>query len=726
MPKKKINSILLFAIPFCLTFTAYLKTLCPTVYTGDSGELALAIYTMGIAHPPGYPLLTLIGKLFLTIVPGNVGYILNILSALFASIASGLAAYVIRILLFAPENREKRDPLVISIAVGAMFGFSNALWEVAVGLEVYGLGMIFILLSLFSLLKFDEGGDYRMLLLAIYAFCIGLTNHLTIAALALPIAIVMVTKRTPLKYWIWGFVLLIIALSAYLYLPIRSSQNPLVDWDHPANLSVFFSHVTARRYQSYISGFRFDNYFENLWRSVRIIADQFPLWLSLFGALGIIVSKTITRRIKLLLGIIVLFNLFTVAIYDIPDIEQYYLPSIFVCGVGIASLALRIFDIISQNRSPRIVAMIVILIALLTLGVNFGRNDQSENRLGYDYGMCILNSVPPNSLLISIADNSNSSIYYLHYIEGLRPDLEIYDPVKTFRMLRGKVAVDSYDTVQTGQNLCYRALIQNMGQSYIVKEHMLVKGMPLDYTKLKITPNGMVYKIGTYPIDTNLWNKLEIPHIENPEKILDFKGLTMLCNLYACRGEDEQLLGNDPKAMTDYNVAAELASASSEASIHNSLGIFFRKMRKTGLAEQEFQTALNSRHLTGFERANVFVNLGNLSKDKGDFAVAMDMYNKALAINSNLDDAKYNMALTRAYSSLSQRKFDEAIEAFEEALKNPSPDPKLYYNIAVLYDVNLHNSAKAIENYTIFARLAPGLPEAEAAQKRIQELSAHQ
>jgi tetratricopeptide (TPR) repeat protein len=723
MPKKNINTILLFAIPFFATFLTYLKTVCPTVYTGDSGELAFAIHSMGIAHPPGYPLLTLLGKTFLTIMPGNAGYVLNILSSLFSSVAAGMAAFVVRILLFPVEYRQKRETIVISAAIAIMFGFCNALWAVAVGLEVYGLGMALLLISLFSLLKFNEDRDYRTLLISIYAFSLGLTNHLTISVLAFPIAIIMIKNRVPLRYWTCGAFLLIMSLCAYFYIPIRSSQNPIADWDHPANISVFFDHITARRYQGFISGFRFDNYFENIWRSIRIIAGQYPLWLGLLGAIGIFIARSIPKMIKLILALIVLFNILSVAVYDIPDIEQYYLPSIFIFTVGIAALAIRLFDIIASTQSLKASAAITILAALLTLGVNYSGNNQSDNRLAYEYGMNILNSVPQNSLLISIADNSNSSIYYLHYVEGLRKDLDIYDPVKTYHLLRGKVARDGSDMNLSGPELCYRALAQNQGRAFIVKEHMLVKGMPIDYTRLKITPQGMVYKIGTYPMEPNFWSKLTMPKFEDPEKILDFKGLTMLCNLYLCRGEDLQLLGNDSQAMSDYNFAAELASASTEASIHNSLGIFFRKMKKSGLAEQEYETALDSRHLTAFERANILVNLGNLRKDKGDFPEAMEMYNKALAINSDLNDAKYNIALTRAYSSLSQNNYAEAVRAFEEAVRLPAADPKLLFNIAVLYDKNLHDSPKAIENYNRFIQYAPGLPESQNAQRRVQELS---
>ena len=47
----------------------YLRTLCRTVYLGDSGEIATAIVTGGIIHPPGYPLFSLLGRAALWYLP---------------------------------------------------------------------------------------------------------------------------------------------------------------------------------------------------------------------------------------------------------------------------------------------------------------------------------------------------------------------------------------------------------------------------------------------------------------------------------------------------------------------------------------------------------------------------------------------------------------------------------------------------------------------------------
>lgn len=71
---------------FLISFTVYLMTLAPTVYVGDSGELIAASYTLGIPHPPGYPLFTILGKIFITLIPiGSIAYRVNLLSAFFAS-----------------------------------------------------------------------------------------------------------------------------------------------------------------------------------------------------------------------------------------------------------------------------------------------------------------------------------------------------------------------------------------------------------------------------------------------------------------------------------------------------------------------------------------------------------------------------------------------------------------------------------------------------------------
>lgn len=711
---------MLFAIPFAVSLAAYWATMCPGLYTGDSGELAFAIYTMGISHPPGYPLLTFLGKTFLALLPGNTAYLLNLLSALLAAASVGIAAHVLRIILFPLDQRRATRALVVSGVLSLLLTFSNALWGTAVGLEVYSLGMLLILLGLWGILKFMETPQIKFILLAIYCAALGMANHLSVAILFLPIVYVMITKRVSPQVWFWGAGLVVLALAAYLYIPLRSIHDPIADWDHPANLTALYRHLTAHRYQSLISGFRPDNYLENLWRSVVIIAGQIPLWIITLGAVGLFVSKRLKPSIRLIALLVIVFNLLAAALYDIPDIEQYYLPTIFILIVGLGGFLLWLFEAVLRNEKAALAG--VVILALLTFGVNRTRNDQSENDLARVYGMNILNSVPPNSVLISVADNSNSSVYYLHYVEGERPDLEIYDPVKTYRQIRKRLGVEPSPGKIPGLDLCLKMIAANPEKSYVAKEHVL-RGNIFDYRSLpELTARGMVYQIGSWPMSATIWDRLEIPYFDDPATQLEIKALTMLCNLYLARGEDLQVQGDTAKATRDFLAASNLVSNTMEASLHNSLGVFFRHKRRHDMAEKEYALALESRHLTANEKANILVNLGNLRKDQGDFNQAIEYYNQSLETNAENKDGKYNLALTHAYMSLSRRDYLTAARSFEEALSVSASDPRLIYNVGVLYDRNIGDTVRAIYNYEMFARMAPGLEESRAALARVREL----
>ena len=82
---------------FFVSFAFYLAGLNGTVPSyRDSGDLIASIQTLGIAHPPGYALYVLLGKLFVTLLPfGNIAYRVNVMSALFAAFSISILYAVI-------------------------------------------------------------------------------------------------------------------------------------------------------------------------------------------------------------------------------------------------------------------------------------------------------------------------------------------------------------------------------------------------------------------------------------------------------------------------------------------------------------------------------------------------------------------------------------------------------------------------------------------------------
>src|SRR5258707_15234108 len=67
-----------------VALVVYSRTLAPSVPTGDSGELITVAGVLGIAHPPGYPLFSMLGHLFTPLPSGSPPLRVNLLSALFA------------------------------------------------------------------------------------------------------------------------------------------------------------------------------------------------------------------------------------------------------------------------------------------------------------------------------------------------------------------------------------------------------------------------------------------------------------------------------------------------------------------------------------------------------------------------------------------------------------------------------------------------------------------
>ncbi|MCP4634047.1 MAG: DUF2723 domain-containing protein [candidate division Zixibacteria bacterium] len=712
------NNLFVFTTPFALSLLTYLKTICPTVYVGDSGELSLAICTLGIAHPPGYPLLTILGKAVSLLAIGNPAYTLNIFSAFLAACSAGICALIIYYLI--SKNRRSLISISIFIAIGfgTLWGFTNSLWNTAVGIEVYSLGALLFLLSVLMLVKFAELKDFRFLSAAVYFLSLGLANHLSIAALFIPVIYIVTTSGLNLKQYSVLGVLALLGITLYLYIPIRSSLYPLVDWNHLADFRTFYEHVTAKRYSEYISGFSFGNYFVNLWKSLRILGEQTPYYISFIGIIGIFLPNLLKSKARIILISIYTFIIFTVPIYDIPDIDQYHLPAIFVNILGLGLILKWISTKLKGSSKRAIPGIIVILLLVGTLVINYRKNDQSDNRLNYQYGMNILNSVPQNSILISVGDHANSSAYYLRYVEDIREDIEIYDPIKTAGRLQKKKVIDD----RTGVQLCLEVARTNPNRTYYVKEHVLNLRNPFLHDRKNTTPNGMVYKWGNYPIDLSVWNKLEVPHIDNISYNLDFKAITMLCNLYLCKGEDYYEAGEQSIAMLYYKQAVKTALKSHEASIHNSLGIFFRRSGLPDLAKQEYERALISSHLTANEKANIYVNIGNLIKDRKRYQEANEYYDKALGIDRDHIEAGYNKCLSQAYLSFEKKSIDDAVKNFEEALKFPNADPLLIYNIAYLYENQLNDLDKAQYYYRRYLQQSPQGSEAGNVRKKLKQL----
>jgi hypothetical protein len=166
------------ALSFGIPLWAYLRTITPTVPFWDSGEYIATSYILGLPHPPGNPVYTMLGRVFTWLPFENVAWRVNFMSAMGSALACLFTFLVtVRALrrTFAAESPSVMAWLACEIGglVTALFvAFGASFWDSAIEAEVYALSSAlgaFIVWLAFNWWDHQgEPGNDKLLLLIMY------------------------------------------------------------------------------------------------------------------------------------------------------------------------------------------------------------------------------------------------------------------------------------------------------------------------------------------------------------------------------------------------------------------------------------------------------------------------------------------------------------------------------------------------------------------------------
>ena len=446
-------------------FIIYLTTLAPSVVKIDSGELTTVQTTLGIAHPTGYPLFTIVGYLFTLIpLPFTDVYKLNLLCAIWCACSIGVFVYTVKYVLdnlqyFVPQKitaREKQikkkkkqaieksaaislsenRKLIAAVFSGLLLAFSRTFWAQSTSVEVYSLHIFLITHIIFFLVKaYTESSD-KMLsknwLLFVVFLALGFTNHMTTILILPGVAYLFFNKfgfnkKSFSKILISLVIFFFIIIFFYSYLPIRASQNPILNWGNPIDFERIMRHISGKQYQVW------------LFSSTEAAKKQFAYFINslptefsvslLISLFGLIYSFIYAKRF----GIFILITFVTTILYsinyDINDIDSYfllaYISIAFFSVFGIIKLlSLLKLKKFSHSISIGVIALFVLLLAYS----NYGKVDESNDHTYEDYTKAILGSVTKNAVIFTYEwDYFVSPSYYFQYVEGFRKDAVIID-----------------------------------------------------------------------------------------------------------------------------------------------------------------------------------------------------------------------------------------------------------------------------------------------------------
>jgi hypothetical protein len=313
---------------FAALLFVYVQTLAPGMVKGDGGELQLTIATLGVPHPTGYPLYTIVGWLWIKLVPiGSVAWRVN----LFSAVCGALAATLVYGSTYRLIGR------VLPALAGALFfAFSPTFWALSSTTEVYALNALFVAAIFFLLLLWRDAGPHRFKLLMLMALVYGLSlsHHRTMILLAPAMLIFLVLesgalrRRGPLsaaQLVRCGLLLLgafLLGLLPYLHVFIHLLKRDRSVAD------IVFNVILGGDF-SFFLGFRADP-LRVLWELPLEQVGVLGLIAATFGLAWLLWKD---RPAACLLGVGFVSTMLFCLFYRVPDIPDFLVPATLILAI---------------------------------------------------------------------------------------------------------------------------------------------------------------------------------------------------------------------------------------------------------------------------------------------------------------------------------------------------------------------------------------------------------
>jgi len=458
------------ALTTLLLLALYIATAAPDLTFWDSSEFITAAHTLGIPHPPGTPLWTLLANLSARLF-ASAGPVFSVtmLSVLASALAGGIGATMAARWIGAP------GAVVAAVSAGAMM----SVWSNATETEVYATALLLSMCMLAAGeragrldIRYNDRQRWRALLVFLAALAVPL--HLS-ALVALPAAVAFAWRgprpgARDLAAWM---ALVLLALSAVAMLPLRAVMEPSLDSGHPVTLRALLA--VLRREQFAVPGLwprmapiwlQFGNMFQ--WADWQVAFGLHPhptpswlrtpltvLWTGA-GALGVQTlwqhERRVGRAMSLLiasgtLGVVCWLNmragpsygagvLAEGAIHEARERDYFFVLGFWawgmLAGIGIATIAKRLGVRVASRGVARPVAILLTAAAFAVAAVPVVANGPVMNRkreplatLPRVFARLLLDAVPPNGVLFAAGDNDTFPLWYLQHVEAYRADVTV-------------------------------------------------------------------------------------------------------------------------------------------------------------------------------------------------------------------------------------------------------------------------------------------------------------
>lgn len=439
-------SFLGFAVFFLLLlFIIYVSGVSRSVYGGDSGDVILAAWFGGVAHPPGYPLNSIIGYFF-THLPftGSIAYKAGVMMALFSA---GTVVFLFLIIQKLLSN------FYIALAASLSFAFSALFWFYTHTVEVFQLNLLLVSVSTYFLIlwrsKVIEIGvkhpekQTGFLFAAFFFLGLAVFHHQT-AVLLVP-AFMYLAKKTykPVlglnRNSLFLLAFFLFGAAPYVIVPFLASMQPPINWDNAINVGNFVRLISRADYGTFAAS---PNFVGALFKArllqvlsyAAFVRTDFTIAGSVFALVGgyyLFIKQRIIFWFLLLAFMFsgpffLVYSSFTLSSDFLFGIwERFLLLSYFFVAICISYGFKAILDIVRglklKSFSIRKEILLVFitgsffLLPLYVFANNLHKVDMSNFKLGDWLGHDVLVSTKPGSLIFLFDDTVAFNTQYVYY-----------------------------------------------------------------------------------------------------------------------------------------------------------------------------------------------------------------------------------------------------------------------------------------------------------------------
>ena len=415
----------------------YFLTAARDIVVGDTPELITAATTLGIAHPPGYPLFTMLGHLFSLLPFGSIPFRVNLLSVVCDSLTVGVV-YLIAVPL--TGSRIAAAIAALILAVNPIF------WEWSLAAEVFPLNNLLAAVLVLLFVSWHEQPERTGLLIAAF-FVAGLasSNHQTIVLLAPAFAVVLWRQRRILfaQSRILGIAVVAFAIGMlpYSYVLWAAAHHPVYNFGNISSFHDLVGLILRRSYGStqlvntpgYTGG--------TPWPRLSALFLSFGVLGGILICAGAIESFR-TRRWFFCFSLLAFIfagpffvwitNLsLTTAPSGLFVLQRFFLLSHVVLApliaFGILGIGKRIARVAPKSpiSALGLTALVCFVAIAASVALNYRKLDQSRNLIARRFGEDVFNLARPHSILLASGDGFAFPLLYLQKVEHARPDVTL-------------------------------------------------------------------------------------------------------------------------------------------------------------------------------------------------------------------------------------------------------------------------------------------------------------